>query len=150
MGLINKLGGSMLQGMAGNLNEVSPEALNQEFGMYLMDGETIAMGFRLIRDVVIFTDKRIIDFDKQGATGVKMRVDSINLSQIYHVSAETAGFGADDSEINIRYITSPYFKCSGGVDVAEKTLEFPKKYNVQPLYKYLQEIAYQNHEALNG
>ena len=59
MGLINKLGGSMLQGMAGNLNEVSPEALNQEFGMYLMDGETIAMGFRLIRDVVIFTDKRI-------------------------------------------------------------------------------------------
>ena len=150
MGLINKLGGSMLQGMAGNLNEVSPEALNQEFGMYLMDGETIAMGFRLIRDVVIFTDKRIIDFDKQGATGVKMRVDSINLSSIFHVSAETAGFGADDSEINIHYITSPYFKCSGGVSVAEKKLEFPKKYNVQPLYKYLQEIAYRNHEALNG
>lgn len=149
MGLINKLGGSMLQGVAGNLNEVSPEALNQEFGMYLMDGETIAMGFRLIRDVVIFTDKRIIDFDKQGATGVKMRVDSINLSTIIHVSAETAGFGADDSEINVHYIASPYFKCSGGVEVAEKKFEFPKKYNIQPLYKYLQEIAYHNHETLN-
>lgn len=149
MGLINKLGGSMLQGLAGNLSEVSPEALSQEFGMYLMDGETIAMGFRLIRDVVIFTDKRIIDFDKQGATGVKMRVDSINLSTIIHVSAETAGFGADDSEINIHYIASPYFKCSGGVEVAEKKFEFPKKYNIQPLYKYLQEIAYHNHEALN-
>ena len=79
-----------------------------------------------------------------------MRVDSINLSSIFHVSAETAGFGADDSEINIHYITSPYFKCSGGVSVAEKKLGFTKKYNVQPLYKYLQEIAYRNHEALNG
>lgn len=44
---------------------------------------------------------------------------------------------------------SPYFKCSGGVEVAEKKFEFPKKYNIQPLYKYLQEIAYHNHEALN-
>lgn len=44
---------------------------------------------------------------------------------------------------------SPYFKCSGGVEVAEKKFEFPKKYNIQPLYKYLQEIAYHNHETLN-
>lgn len=150
MGLLKNLGGQLASGLMGNLSEVSPESLMQEYGMYLMDGETITTGFKLVRDVVIVTDKRIIDFDKQGATGVKMRVDSINLSQIYHVSAETAGFGADDSEINIRYITNPYFKCSGSVDVAEKKLEFPKKYNVQPLYKYLQEIAYQNHEALNA
>lgn len=150
MGLLKNLGGAVASGLMGNLSEMSPEALTQEYGMYLMDGETIITGFKLVRDVIIVTDKRIIDFDKQGATGAKMRVDSINLSSIFHVSAETAGFGAGDSEINIRYITSPYFKCSGGVDVAEKTLEFPKKYNVQPLYKYLQEIAYQNHEALNG
>lgn len=150
MGLMNKLGGSVFQGLAGNLSEVSPENLQQEYGMYLMDGETITMGFKLIRDVVIFTDKRIIDFDKQGATGVKMRVDSINLSSIIHVSAETAGFGADDSEINVRYISSPYFRCSGGVMTADKKFEFPKQYNIQPLYKYLQEIAYHNHEVLNA
>ena len=150
MGLLKNLGGQLASGLMGNLSEVSPESLMQEYGMYLMDGETITTGFKLVRDVVIVTDKRIIDFDKQGATGTKMRVDSINLSQIFHVSAETAGFGADDSEINIHYITSPYFKCIGGVSVAEKKLEFPKKYNVQPLYKYLQEIAYRNHEALNG
>ncbi len=40
-----------------------------------------------------------------------MRVDSINLSSIIHVSAETSGFGLDDdSEINVHYITSPYLK----------------------------------------
>lgn len=74
MGIMGKLA----SGFAGNLSEVSPESLMQEFGMYLMDGETITTGFKLIRDVVIVTNRRIIDFDKQGATGTKMRVDSIN------------------------------------------------------------------------
>ena len=101
MGLIGKLGGSLASGMLGNMSEVSVEDLTKEYGAYLMEGETIQTGFRLVRDVVLFTDKRIIDFDKQGATGQKMRVDSINLSSVIHVSAETSGFGLDDSEINI-------------------------------------------------
>ena len=149
MGLLNKLGGAVVQGALGNMSEVSAEELSNEYGAYIMDGETIQLGFRLVRDVILFTDKRIIDFDKQGATGQKMRVDSINLSSIIHVSAETSGFGIDDSEINITYIVSPYFRASSGVVTAEKKYEFPKKYNIQPLYKQLQEIAYNNHESLN-
>ena len=149
MGFMDKLGGAIVQGALGNMNEINPDELQQEYGAYLMDGETIHTGFRLIRDVVLFTDKRIIDFDKQGATGQKIRVDSINLSSIIHVSAETSGFGLDDSEINVHYISSPYFKASNGVTVEEKKFEFPKKYNIQPLYKQLQEIAYRNHEELN-
>ncbi len=149
MGIIGKLGGSLMQGALGNMNEIPVEELAKEYGSYLMDGETIQIGFRLIRDVVLFTDKRIVDFDKQGATGQKMRVDSINLSSIIHVSAETSGFGLDDSEINISYISSPYFRANSGVSVSEKKYEFPKKYNIQPLYKQLQEIAYENHENLN-
>lgn len=149
MGIIGKLGGSLMQGALGNMNEIPVDELAKEYGSYLMDGETIQIGFRLIRDVVLFTDKRIVDFDKQGATGQKMRVDSINLSSIIHVSAETSGFGLDDSEINISYISSPYFRANSGVSVSEKKYEFPKKYNIQPLYKQLQEIAYENHENLN-
>lgn len=141
--------GNLTQGFMGNMSEVSVEELTKEYGPYLMDGETIQTGFRLVRDVVLFTNKRIVDFDKQGATGQKMRVDSINLSSIIHVSAETSGFGMDDSEINISYISSPYYRASGGVSVSEKKFEFPKKYDIQPLYKQLQEIAYENHENLN-
>ena len=141
--------GNLTQGIMGNMSEVSVDELTKEYGAYLMDGETIQTGFRLVRDVVLFTNKRIVDFDKQGATGQKMRVDSINLSSIIHVSAETSGFGMDDSEINISYISSPYYRASGGVSVSEKKFEFPKKYDIQPLYKQLQEIAYENHENLN-
>ena len=149
MGLMGKLGGTLVQGLLGNLSEISADELTKEYGAYLMENETIQVGFKLVRDVLLFTDKRIIDFDKQGATGKKMRVDSINLSSLIHVSAETAGFGLDDSEINITYISSPYFRANGGVTQAEKKYEFPKKYNIQPLYKQLQEIAFENHETIN-
>lgn len=139
-----------MQGAMGNMSEVSVDELVKEFGAYIMDGESIQTGFRLVRDVVLFTNVRIVDFDKQGATGQKMRVDSINLSSIIHVSAETSGFGLDDSEINVSYISSPFFKASSGVEVSSKKFEFPKQYNIQPLYKQLQEIAFSNHEKLNG
>ncbi|OJU14468.1 MAG: hypothetical protein BGN88_00455 [Clostridiales bacterium 43-6] len=149
MGVLDKIGGSMLQGLLGNLSEVSVEDLQREYGAYLMDGEVLQIGFRLIRDVVLVTDKRIVFFDRQGATGQKTRVDSVNLNTIIHVSAETAGFGLDDCEITITYITSPYFRATGGVSLSERKFEFPKKYSIQPLYRQLQEIAYGNHEALN-
>ncbi len=149
MGLMDKIGGNIMQGLMGNLSEVTPEKLTQDYGMYLMDGEVIHTGFVLVRDVVIFTDKRIIDLDKQGATGQKARVSSIYLDSIINVSAETAGFGLDDSELNIEFISSPYFKANGGVSVSSRKFEFPKKYQIQGIYKWLQETAYTNHLNIN-
>ena len=55
MGIMDKLGGSVLQGMLGNMSEVSTEKLMQDYGAYLIDGETIKTGFVLVRDVVIFS-----------------------------------------------------------------------------------------------
>ena len=150
MGIMDKLGGNLLQGMLGNLSEISNEKLMHDYGAYLINEETIKTGFILIRDVVIFSDKRIIYFDKQGATGQKMRVASIYLDSIINVSVETAGFGLDDSELNIEYITSPYFRVSSGPSVATKKFEFPKRYQIQPIYQWLQEVAYANHVHINA
>ncbi len=150
MGFMDKIGGNIVNGVLGNLSEVSVDELNKEYSGYIMSDETIQTGFKMVRDVMILTDKRIVEFDKQGATGQKMSVDSINLDSIIHVTAETSGFGADDSEITITYITSPYFKVSGGAAVSEKKFEFPKNFDIKPLYKTLQEIAYKNHERING
>lgn len=136
-------------GLAGNYSEVSAEELTKEYGMYLMDDEKITMGFKLVRDSLIFTDKRIIFTDKQGATGTKMSVQSINLFSIVDVQMETSGFGFDDSELTFTYISSPELK-GHHVTFASKKLEFPKKYNVQALYKILQELAYNNCLNING
>lgn len=139
----------VLQGVLGNYSEQSAEEMTNEYGQYLMDGETITMGFKLVRDALIFTDKRIILTDKQGATGTKMRVVSINLYSIVDVTMETSGFGFDDSELTFTYINSPELK-GHHVTYASHKLEFPKKYNVQALYKVLQELAYENCLRING
>ena len=136
-------------GLAANYSEASVEELNKEYGMYLMDEETITMGFKLVRDALIFTDKRIIMTDKQGATGTKMSVKSINLFSVVNVQMETSGFGFDDRELTFTYITTPELK-GHHIEYASHKLEFPKKYNVQSLYKILQELAYENCLKINN
>lgn len=136
-------------GFAANYSEVSIPELEKEYSMYLMSNEQITMGFKLVRDALIFTDKRIILTDKQGATGTKMKVKSINLFSIVNVSMETSGFGFDDSELTFTYISSPELK-GHHVEYSSHKLEFPKKFNVQGLYKILQELAYENSLRING
>lgn len=146
---ISSVGGNVLQGMMGNLSELPSEVIMKQYGPYLINGESVKVGYILIRDIVIFSDKRILYFDKQGLTGQKMRVASIYLDSIINVSAETAGFGLDDSEISIDYITSPYYRSHSGISVATKKFEFPKNYQIQPIYQWLQEVAYANHVHIN-
>ena len=134
--------GNILQGGLGNYSEIPVEQLQQEYGMYLMNGEVIQTGFKLIRDALIFTDK-------QGATGSKMRVESINLFSVVDVTMETAGFGFDDSELTFTYIKTANLTAHDVQYVSHK-LEFPKKFNVQPLYKMLQELAFSNCLRING
>ena len=73
---------NIIQGGLGNYSEVSVEVLTREYGMYLMNNEVITMGFKLVRDALIFTSRRIIMTDKQGTTGSKIRITSINLYSV--------------------------------------------------------------------
>lgn len=149
MALKGFMGKGVMNGLLGNLSEVSADQLAKEFGEYLMENETITIGYKLVRDAFIFTDKRLLFFDKQGATGTKMRVKSINLETVISVTAETAGFGMDDSELSITYITTPNLRANN-ISTESIKLEFPKKYSIQPLYKTLQELAYNNFASINN
>lgn len=135
-------------GLINNYSEASLDELNKEYGMYLMDNENIVMGFKLVRDSLVFTDKRIIFSDKQGATGTKTSIESINLYSIVNVKMETSGFGFDDSELTFTYIKTANMKAHS-VEYVSHKLEFPKKYNIQPLYKILQQLSYENCLRIN-
>ncbi|WDE96354.1 PH domain-containing protein [Lentisphaera profundi] len=139
----------LLQGLFGNYSEISKEDLESKYAHFLIEGEVINTGFKLVRDNLIFTNLRIIDFDKQGATGKKMRIHSIYLDTICEVTCETAGTGIDDSEITITYIKSPYKKAKE-IILAVKQFEFPKKFDVLALYVQLETIAYKNVKQLNA
>nr|WP_320024700.1 PH domain-containing protein [uncultured Acetobacterium sp.] len=141
--------GGLVQGAMGNAVEVSAEELSNEYSKYLFEGEIIQNGFKLIRDVIIFTDIRIIFVDKQGASGKKTSFKSIYLSHIIDVKMETAGSGLDDSEITVTYLENVNRIGHNEIFGTQK-FEFGKKMDITPLYRILGTLALKNRNEING
>ena len=93
--------GNLFQGLSGNMSEVSKDSLAKDYGHLLIEEEEIQAGYALIRDLVIFTNIRILLVDRQGTTGKKARYKTIFLMNIINVELETAGAMLDDSELTI-------------------------------------------------
>ena len=91
----------LFSALLGNAGALSQEELNQQCSQLLCDGEEIELGFKLIRDMFIFTNKRLILIDKQGLTGSKTEYKSISYKSISRFSIETAGTFDLDAELKI-------------------------------------------------
>ncbi|MBV8251307.1 MAG: PH domain-containing protein [Chitinophaga sp.] len=91
----------LFSGLMGNAGAVSQEELVQEYSKLLTATEHIEMGFKLIRDVFLFTNKRLILVEKQGLTGSKIEYRSIVYKSISRFSVETAGTFDLDAELKI-------------------------------------------------
>lgn len=87
--------------LLGNAGSVSQEDLLKKYGQLLTNNEEIEMGFKLIRDTFIFTNKRLILVDVQGLTGSKTEYKSISYKSITRFSVETAGTFELDAELKI-------------------------------------------------
>ena len=57
----------------------------------LIEGETALHAYKTIRDMAIFTNKRLIVRDAQGLTGKKIEIYSLPYSSINMYSTENAG-----------------------------------------------------------
>jgi len=117
----------MLQGLFSNAREVNIKELQSDLDVLLVQGETVVRGFKIIRDLFIFTDKRLILIDKQGMTGKKAEYHSIPYKSISHFSVETAGNFDMDAEMKI-YI-------SGNMTPIER--EFKRWTDIQGVQKTL-------------
>jgi hypothetical protein len=87
--------------LLGNAGAVDQESLLKDYGKLLIEGESIELGFKLIRDTFIFTSKRLILIEKQGITGSKVEYKSIAYKSITRFSIETAGTFELDAELKI-------------------------------------------------
>lgn len=92
---------SLFNKILGNASEVSVEKLNEKYGSLLIDTEQIELGFKLLRDVFMFTNKRLILIDVQGITGSKQEIKSMPYKNISRFSLETAGTLDLDAELKI-------------------------------------------------
>jgi hypothetical protein len=97
MGLVNAI--------FGTASQIDPEELTAELAPVLIEGEEITGAFKIVRDLFVFTQVRIILVDKQGITGKKVEYHSIPYKSISQFSVETAGKFDMDSELKI-YISS--------------------------------------------
>jgi hypothetical protein len=84
-----------------NASTAKPADLHADYAKLLAEGEAIEIGFKLVRDVFIFTNKRLILVDKQGFTGSKVEYMSVAYKSIARFSIETAGHFDLDAELKI-------------------------------------------------
>jgi hypothetical protein len=97
----NKMG--LIGGLLGNASELKVDGakLDKLFSEILVEEETIEKAYQLIRDLFVFTSKRLILVDKQGVTGKKIEFLSIPYSKITKFSKESAGHFDLDAELKI-------------------------------------------------
>jgi Bacterial PH domain len=90
-----------LDGLLGNASEVPAANLQTEFAQILAPGEGIEKAYQLIRDMFVFTDRRLIFVNRQGMSGKKVEYQSIPYRSIIRFSIETAGTFDLDAELKV-------------------------------------------------
>lgn len=91
----------LFDGLIGNASEVNIMEIEKEYSNILAQNERVEKAYKLIRDMFIFTNKRLILVDEQGITAKKTEYHSIPYKSITHFSIETAGNFDLDAELKI-------------------------------------------------
>lgn len=91
----------LFSGLMGNASEVEDADLEKVLANTLIEGEQVEKAYKIVRDMFIFTNKRLILIDKQGVTGSKMEMVSVAYGKITKFSKESAGHFDLDAELKI-------------------------------------------------
>jgi hypothetical protein len=108
------------------LAEVDNATGMQMVGDFLIDDEEIFSSFKGARDMVIFTNRRVIAVNVQGITGKKKDYSSLPYSKIQAFSVETAGTLDRDAELEL------WFSGLGKV-----RFEFNSQFDVKKFSKFI-------------
>lgn len=108
------------------LREVPNEEGTAMIGDLLIENEQVFNSFKGIRDMVIFTNRRIIAVNVQGFTGKKKDYSSLPYSKVQAFSLESAGIFDLDAELEL------WFSGLGKVK-----FEFDTKFDVRSFSKFL-------------
>jgi hypothetical protein len=91
----------LLDTLLGHAGEKSLDDLHAEFAPLLAPGETLQRAFGMVRDLIVFTDRRLILVNKQGVTAKKVEYRSIPYRAITMYSLETAGHFDLEADLHI-------------------------------------------------
>lgn len=99
----NNLGGHMglFSGLIGNASKKDNDKVERDLEAILIPGEQVELAYVLVRDLIVFTEKRLILVDKQGVTGKKTSYKSLPYKSISRFTVETSGHFDLDAELKI-------------------------------------------------
>ncbi len=92
---------SLLSKLLGHADAMDASQAQAEYSRLFADGEVVEGAFKLIRDVILFTNRRLIFIDKHGVTGRKVEYLSIPYRSIVRFSIESTGHFDLDAELKI-------------------------------------------------
>lgn len=120
---------SFFSGLFGKASAMSLDEAFKEFGDYLAGNEeTIIIAYEFIRDIIIFTDKRLIVIDVKGLSGKRKIIRSIKYESITSFSIETDSLLTSSVKLTIRIDgESMRFKLSSNTDCAKLSKELTKR-----------------------
>ena len=116
--------------LMGHPSEISLEKITEEFRPILIEGEILEKAFKMIRDMFVFTNKRLILINKQGITGSKVEYQSIPYVSIIRFSKESAGLLDLDADLKIwvRGTSEPFKQHFGKGDNINEVYRVLSKY----------------------
>lgn len=91
----------LFNGFLGNASDADISSVERDLQAIMLDDEQVEHAYKLIRDLIVFTNRRMILVDKQGMTGKKTEYHSIPYKSITQFSIETAGHFDLDAELKI-------------------------------------------------
>lgn len=92
---------SILSGLMGNAAQADLKDIKEDYGVLLGNDEELLQAYKWIRDAMLFTNRRLIMIEVQGATGKKVDYHSVPYKHIRHFSVESAGPFDLDAELKI-------------------------------------------------
>lgn len=99
----------------------------KKFEFLLIDTEKVIAVFQTLRDILVFTDKRIIAIDSQGLTGSKKTYCTLPYKNIQYYTIETAGLKLGDCDKLQLVFTNSFtaefdFEGNSDIELIEKTI----------------------------
>ncbi|HEO3139268.1 TPA: PH domain-containing protein [Streptococcus agalactiae] len=118
----------IFSGLMGNASQMDTDKVENQLSDILISDEQVDLAYTLIRDLIVFTNYRLILVDKQGVTGKKVSYNSISYASISRFTVETSGHFDLDAELKI-WISS-------AIEPAE-VLQFKNDRNIVSIQKAL-------------
>jgi len=91
----------LLSAILGNATSQDTEKVAKELESILIEGETVEIAFKFVRDQVVFTSLRLITINRDGLSVSRVKYRSIPYRKIVSFTAETAGLVDLDAELEL-------------------------------------------------